>query len=477
MTPFRRGLFHLAMGAGVGRAFGFLSNLLLSRWLGPSALGIFNLVTTTVQTSDTLVRFGGDYALNFELGGKQDAITTDQGFAFARAFTQLCTLATIFVSIVIGIWLWFGNGIFPNALNVIDRPTFSFFLLLMIATEAGYASAWEILLVRRMTAQLAMKQGLFFPLRLLFAAAGALLHGIEGSMAGWSLVSVAQGLWLKSILGDFWQPFHIFPVLFSSLSRLIRRGFPFYASNLLASLIFYPLLIKVASASGLSEVGYLRVGQVLQQIFAFVPATLVPLLFLKLRSYTTFGGQVTVVEKPIRIIWFLLIEILLIYCAVDHYLISFLFGSGFASAVLPTRLLLITALFESLSQLVVQPVLAAGRMRMYGLWQNSSALLAAILGWAWIPSAGLGSYLIIRLFYVILPFIAFGTPVFLKLSEPRRILILVFTSAALLLAFLLQVLYPDSFTVNPILFLIAFMLILIAQRSDLCLLKQIIRPA
>ena len=168
-------------------------------------------------------------------------------------------------------------------------------------------------------------------------------------------------------------------------------------------MIFYPLLLKVASTTGLAEIGYLRVGQILQQLFAFLPATLVPVLFLKLRGESTFANQVLVMEKPFRIIWFLLLEVLLLYCTVDQSLITSLFGVDFLSALLPTRLLLLTALFECLTQLVVQPLLAAGKTRLYGFLQTSSAVLAAVLGWLWIPAAGLSAYLIVRLLYVVIP--------------------------------------------------------------------------
>ena len=110
----RRGWFHLATGAGFGRVFGFLSNLLLSRWLGPFELGLFNVITTTVQTCDTLVRVGGDYALNFELGGHHQGMQTEHGAHLARTFAQICSLTTALLCFVIGIWVWFGQGIVPT---------------------------------------------------------------------------------------------------------------------------------------------------------------------------------------------------------------------------------------------------------------------------------------------------------------------------------------------------------------------------
>lgn len=477
MTGMRRGWLHLATGAGVGRILGFASNLLLSRWLGPTELGLFNLVTTTVQTSDTLVRCGGDYALNFELGGQPEATKTERGAELARGLSQLCSLTTVLICVGVAIWVWWGQGLFTSPLIASQRFILTGLLLLMIACEGSSASAWEVLLVSGRTAALALRQGLFFPLRLLCAACGALFAGVLGAMGGWSLIAVAQCIWLKSVLGHLWTPMQTWPLLVRSVQQLLARGLPFYASNLLASMIFYPLLLKVADGSGLAEIGYLRVGQILQQLFAILPATLVPLLFLKLRGETTYAGKVFAIEKPLRIIWLLLLEVLLLYCTVDKVLILWLFGAGFGSALLPTRLLLITALCECLAQLVVQPLLAAGKTHTYGLWQNGAAILVAVLGWLWIPSAGLSAYLIVRLLYVLLPLIGFGLPVFMQLHEPRKILSLTLGTISLIAFFLVQVTFDTLFEWTPSVSLISFLFILLFQLQDLSLLRHALRKA
>jgi len=474
MTEMRRGWFHLATGAGVGRVLGFASNVLLSRWLGPTELGLFNLVTTTVQTSDTLVRCGGDYALNFELGGQPEAIQAALGSQLARGLAQLCSLMTAFVCVGIAIWVWWGEGLFSISLAPEYRFILTGLLLLMIACEGCSASAWEVLLVTHRTALLALRQGLFFPLRLLFAAVGSLFGGVLWAMAGWSLIAIAQCFFLKRILGHLWSPLQIWPLLWSSVSQLLRRGLPFYASNLLASMIFYPLLLKVVAVSGLAEIGYLRVGQILQQLFAFLPATLVPVLFLRLRGETSFTHQVSVMEKPLRIIWFLLLEVLLLYCTVDQSLIPWLFGTGFVSALLPTRLLLITALFECLAQLVVQPILAAGQTRRYGLWQNGAAVLAAVLGWLWIPTAGLAAYVTVRLLYVLVPFIGFGIPVFKQLNQPNKMLFFALVNISLTLLFLFQIFNGYATAWMQPLFLTLFMASMVLQRKDLLFLRQVL---
>lgn len=463
----RRGWFHLATGAGVGRIFGFLSNLLLSRLLGPIELGLFNLVTTTVQTCDTLVRLGGDYALNFELGGHPQAFQTERGQQLARAFAQITSLSTAAFCAGTAIWIWFGQGIFSGSISVSQRFLLSGTLLLMIACEGCSVSAWEMLLVSHRTAPLALRQGLFFPLRLLFAAACALFTGVLGAMCGWCFIALVQVLWLRIVLPDLWNPLQVWPILWHQAYQLLRRGLPFYGANLLASLVFYPLLLKVASGAGLAEVGYLRVGQIVQQLFAFLPATLVPVLFLKLRSESHYSDQVSGIERPLRMTWFLLLEVLLLYSMIDQSLITWLFGNGFASALLPTRLLLLTALFECLAQLLVQPLLASGQIRMYAIWQNGSAALAAILGWLWIPSAGLPAYLIVRLIYVVVPLLYFALAVFSQLQKPQDMLPLALVTAMSSLLLVSQALNLHPFvTLTPILSASVFVLLAFLQRRD-----------
>ena len=477
MKTIWRGWFHLASGAGVGRVLGFLSNLLLSRWLGPTELGLFNLVTTTVQTSDTLARCGGDYALNYELGGQPEAIKTERGVAFARGLTQLCTLMTLLICVGVAVWVWFGQGFFPISVAASQRFTLMILLLLMIACEGSSASAWEVLLVSHRTGPLALRQGLFFPLRLLIAAGGSLFGGVVCAMGGWSLVSLIQCFWLKRVLGHLWNPLKIWPLLWTILRQILTRGLPFYVTNLLSSMIFYPLLLIVADGSGLAEIGYLRVGQILQQLFAFLPATLVPILFLKLRGESTFADQALVMEKPLRIIWFLLLEVLLLYCIVDKFLIIWLFGTGFLSSLLPTRLLLITALLECLSQLLVQPLLAAGNTRQYGFWQNGSAVMAAILGWLWIPSAGLAAYIIVRLIYVLVPLIGYGLPVVKLLNEPHKIVPLSLVTTGMLTLLAIDIFYELAFGWINYSITAVMILLIILYRQDLFSLKQVLKKS
>jgi len=112
-----------------------------------------------------------------------------------------------------------------------------------------------------------------------------------------------------------------------------------------------------------------------------------------------------------------------IYMLVDQFLISIAFGTEFADALVPTRLLLIIALVDSISQLLVQPLLASGLTARYAAWQNGVALLSACIGWIWIPYYGLAGYLSVKAIYSLIPATAFFYMVIKHISNPLHIFI------------------------------------------------------
>ena len=159
----------------------------------------------------------------------------------------------------------------------------------------------------------------------------------------------------------------------------------------------------------------------------------------------------------------------------DQLLITSLFGTDFTSALLPTRLLLITALFECLAQLLAQPLLASGNTRLYITSQNCSAISAAILGWLWIPVSGLNAYLVVRLIYVIVPLTAFGIPFLQNLNEPRKMTTLILATVVVLSTSLTQVFMDFQSAWIPFAYVNLFVLIVLLHRQDLFSLRQVLR--
>ena len=467
MGELRRGWLHLAGGAGLGRIGGFLSNLALSRLLGPADLGLFNLVTTTVQTGDTMVRLGGDFALNYELGGEAGSLDTPRGRNLTAAFSLQTLLVTAVMLAGLAVWLGPGQGLFPAAVTGPQRRLWSGLLLLMVGLEAICAVPWEVLLVGRSTRRLALRQGLFLPLRLVLAAVGAAWGQITGALLGWTLVALIQPLWLAWTLRGVWPPpppqwWPPWPVW----RQLLRRGLPFYGANLLSSLVFFPLLLSLAARSGLEDVGFLRIGQILQQLFALLPGTLVPVLFLRLRQAESFDERMRQVERVFRLLWSLLLFVLLAYGLVDGLVIRLFFGASYLPSLGPTRIMLMTSLMEVLLQILIQPLMSSGLMRRYALLLNGGTLLAALAGWILVPRLGLQGFLIAKYLVAILPLLPLLAAARQPFVEAGRLLPLLLITAALTLYLFAADLLPLGHGFERPLFALAMVVLVIAYQRD-----------
>ncbi|MFN9631142.1 MAG: lipopolysaccharide biosynthesis protein [Cyanobacteriota bacterium] len=466
MGELRRGWMHLAGGAGLGRVISFASNLALSRLLGPADLGLFNLVTTTVQTGDTLVRLGGDFAINYELGGEVGSLQTPRGRGLTAAFGLQNMVATAVMLVGMVLWLGPGHGLFPASVGESQRRLWSALVLLMVGLEACCAVPWEVLLVARDTRRLALRQGLFMPLRLILATVGAALGAITGALLGWGLVALIQSLWLACILRGIWPPPARPLPGWPTWRLLLRRGLPFYGANLVSSLVFFPLLLSLAQQAGLADVGFLRVGQILQQLFALLPGTLVPVLFLRLRQAENFEARMREVERVFRLLWFLLLVVLLGYGLVDGLLIRVFFGTSFLPSLSPTRMMLVTALLEVLQQILIQPLISSGQLRRYALLLNGGTLGAAVIGWILVPKLGLFGFLIAKYLAAFLPLLPLLFLSCRSFAEPIKLAIPTGISLMLSVYFSLGWLFAMPLVMERVVFGVAMTLLVVAARRD-----------
>ena len=438
----------MAGGGAVGRIAGFASNLALTRLLGPADLGLFSLVTQTIQLADTMASAGADYAVNYELGATVAPLETRRGQRLIQALGQLSVLMTLVFMVGLALWLGPWQGLFPQGLSAISRGFYIGLLMALVALEGLASAPWESLLVSRQTKKFAWRQGVFLPLRMLFAALGAFIAAVPGAMVGWLLAALIQALWLGWMVGPLLNP----GVLWRSWSSrqyhvivlLLKRGWPFFANTFLGSLIFYPLILQVAVQGGVGEVGYFRVGQIVQQLFAFLPATLSPLLLLHLRSEEGLRRRVQVVERPLALLWVLMLFTFFLYLSFDHWLVVNLFGSSYMAAILPTRVLLLTALIESLLQLYGQPLLASGWMVGYFRLLTCVGFVAAAWGWWMIPAYGLGGYLLARLVYVFMPLMVCLRLLILEGLDPYPLLLPAALTIMSILVCFFQLLLPGS---------------------------------
>jgi O-antigen/teichoic acid export membrane protein len=390
----------------LGRGLGFAFNLLLSRSLGPGNLGVFSLILSTTQTVEMTVRGGVDYGITCALTGPGATLTAERQGEIAHTALRVVQLATVVV--VLGLWLWVmpGAGLLPRILPL-ERGSLVLALVMISSLESLSALQWDLLLIKGRTAALALRQGVFAPGKLLAAWLGALAGGIGGALAGFALVVAVQGGWLRQRCRHLlpWPRQGHFEA--ATALDLVRQGVPLYATNLLASMVFLPLLAGVARDQGLAEVGYLRVGQIVVQLFTLLPGALVPVLFVRLRGSEHLLDQTRGIERSLRLLWWSGLVCLVLYLLLDRWVVPLFFGAAFLPSLQATRVLVLAAVAESLSQVLHQPLLASRRTGLFMLTQNGAALLAALAGALLIPQLGVGGFLVAKLVFALVPLLTY----------------------------------------------------------------------
>ena len=427
----RTGFLHLLGGSLVGRGLSFIANLLLSRALGPENLGIVNLILSTTQTVEMTVRSGVDFGLSYALTGEGASLPQQRQGEIAHAALRVVQVSTLMVGLAVWLWVMPGRGLLPTHLPL-PRGWLITLLLVICSLESLGTVQWDLLLIRGQTGALALRQGLFAPLKIVAAWLGALISSLAGALGGYALAVAVQALWLWRIGRDLlpWPPQRHFDA--PAALDLARVGLPQYFTNVLATLVFLPLLAGVAKGAGLADVGYLRVGQILVQLFTLLPGALVPVLFVRLRAGNGFQERMRGTERSLQALWWTALVCLVVFLLVDRWLLTLFFGPAFLPALQATRVLVLGAIGESIGQLLHQPLLASRRMRLFLVAQNGGALLAALAGALLVPQIGAAGFLASKLIYGLVPMLMYFAAALPEFVNPAPLIRLLLLSLALI---------------------------------------------
>lgn len=404
----RKGFLHLFTGSAIGRAFGFLLNILLSRILGPSQLGIFSFSLTISQTFELVTRGGIDFGLECALTSKS---VENKGFSKSELIElslRWINVTTLIVSLVGCIWVFAMRHSLPEQLGPSSIKLILIVLFICIF-ESLSGLPWDLLLLEGRTKLASIRQGLFAPIKILSSIIGALVFGLNGALIGYALVSLAQLIWLQKLGSKTGYQTNYSNLSIWKVWPLIKDGIPLYLTNLASAFVFLPLLADVAIKAGTSDVGYLKVGQIVVQVFSLIPGALAPILFIKSRKEKTAERRGQMTEESLILIWTIGLFAFLIYRSIDVRLIELFFGGDFSNSLQPTRMLIYIAILDSVSQILHIGLLAQKKVWIFFGAQNCAALIAAILGWLLVPVLGLNGYLLAKLSFVLLPLIIYLT--------------------------------------------------------------------
>lgn len=427
----KKGVAHLLSGNIIGRAMNFALNIGLSRTLGPASLGLFAFCLAAAQTFEIIARFGIDYGMQCSLTSKEVTEgARSQSAGISKSAMNAVDMITVLLSAGLLIWIFPFQGLIAadesSGRNLVAITT------VVICSLEGFTSmSWEVFLVMGKTKLYALRTAALAPLRLLSALTGAQAGGISGALLGYASMSGAQTLFIRRHVTKLADHKKAKASLKQSF-ELIKSGLPFYLTNAINSAVFLPLLASVAASSGLKEIGYLRIGQLLVQLFTLLPGAIAPILFIKLRLSNTSENQTNNLDLALRGLWTIGLLGLMIYTLLDQLLITKLFGSVFLPSLIPTRALILSAILDSASQVLHTSVLARQRKKFYSVAQISSSLLAAATG-AWlIPSLGITGFIIAKLTYSWLPLIIYFIDAFAIMRSQLSSLGLLISTALLM---------------------------------------------
>jgi len=411
----RKGVIHLLSGSIMGRGLNFILNLALSRALGPSALGIFSLILTTAQTFELTAQVGMDYGVSCALTGPGATQLREKRQQIAATAMRFVGFTSAILALVLWVWIMQFNGLQLEDREV-SRSLVAAGVVGISLLESLASLPWVLFLILGQTRLVALRQGLFAPARLLMALVGGWLSAASGAIVGYAIMSGLQFIWLQRQCNKLFLMSKVPKLRIGQCWQLIKSGLPLYISNALAGLIFLPLLADVASVAGIADVGYLRIGQMVVQLFTLLPGSLAPLLFFKLRSFNNEQNQTQTLATSLRLIWCLGLGTPLIYLVVDHTLVRIFFGEAFLQSLQPTRVLVLCAVLDSANQVLHTPLLANRRTGLYTISQNSGAAIAAILGFTLIPTQGLNGYLVAKFAFSIIPILIYSIDYFRRIE-------------------------------------------------------------
>jgi O-antigen/teichoic acid export membrane protein len=128
-----------------------------------------------------------------------------------------------------------------------------------------------------------------------------------------------------------------------------------------------------------------------------------PVLFVRLRQGDDLAQRQRDSERSLRAIWWIGLASLVAYALLDRWIVPLVFGKAFLPSLLATRILVLAAVAESISQVLHQPLLASRRTRLFFIAQNGAAILAALAGSLLIPRLGVEGFLAAKLVYALTP--------------------------------------------------------------------------
>jgi O-antigen/teichoic acid export membrane protein len=444
---FLKSSFWVSFAAISTRLAGLITLPFLARSLDPAGLGIYNLLSNTISSIDSLSRMGVDAAMS-----RNGAQYASHGKEATGRLFGVGSLLIIGAGAIAAVLTWkFQYEIANNWLGEPKIiPWMGMLSLTVIFTELSIPS-WFYLIALQEFKLFSLRTTLVSLASVALTLCLTLLFGLPGAI--WSLACVAFVQFIMGLMLTF-------PILnkyeinlrcdkfISEATSIFKFGLPFYFSNFLSSFVALPLLGYVSKSGGIEQLGYLRVAQSLSQLISFLPSAIAPVLISSLSANMLASTEEYQRLKSLhlRILWLFMLLTSTAIVFNLAWLIRLLFGPSYQEAILLAQFTIWMAMVSSLSSMMAQYMLSIGNTHKIGVIQTIGLLINVILAIFLIPSYSSAGLLIAQCISTLFITIAYIKPALmdLKPSEKKRLaFLLVFSIGIISLSFGLPLVTHD----------------------------------
>lgn len=431
----RQGFKQLLTGSLVGRALSFVLNIWISRYLGPSPLGFFTLLLTAIQSFELFTKLGLDYSISLSITSKLKFNQGESERFITQSIQKALSLLVISVGIglvVFGIWIGPGEHYLPVDLG--ERRSFIVLLVLLICLFESLGSfCWDVFISLANTRLVSYRAAITAPSKLLAFFLGFLFSGFIGGLIFWASSSLLISLILLAKLPLKFSRFPLKSSSFYGLKDLLFSGFGLYIVNATTALIYLPLWAELANNAGFNDLGFLRIGQLMVQVFALLPGALLPAYFLKLRLEPTHNS---LPSKILLLTWTFSLTVFSVYCLLAQPLTTVLFGEAFTDSFVVSRILVLISIVDSLVQILHTPYLARRQTSIFIIFQLAPVIPILFFGSPIVAHFSLTGFLCLRVLTSLLPFALYYSHSIFKLKESiNSVDLLLVTIAFLIVCF------------------------------------------
>ena len=352
-------------------------SILFVRLAPASSIGTFTLLISAAQLVCSLGRVGTNYSYAVLLPKQhQDA----ERLQLTSTYVLFGLVSSLILSLIVVTQLFNTAGF----AEVLPNRYWSFFGIIFVYLFSDSVSElfWSIHLALGHFKAVFLRDVWIALGKGLLPLLGALWLGPLGVAIGLGLISILN-CWVGSNIPRQQGLGSVFFLRTGFISRplliqLLLRGVPFFSVPLVSNLILWPLLMTVASTSGIEKLDTLRVAQICAQILGVISGSLIPVLLVKSSWQPDTGLRLH--QQAFQICWVCSVVIYGLYALSDRTLLPLVFGSEASEgAIQISRILVAAAAVQGLSQIPMQRPLKTRTLVMLSLLQIGSLVVAAIV--------------------------------------------------------------------------------------------------